>query len=451
MALGFEFQTNINVWKPGANLRAGLDASFTKDRKFWNTAFAKQVEAICERGKTLGQLQSHTKGAILIDDPTGWQLTADATDCEFITKPIPVDAGKTGADPGFPGEEQLIAQFDSMIGFCKRLDDFIKKRKTQWIYSEELEHVGFPVSVLFVQRNNPGDCNIRAFPQISGGLRLARLRKLFRHLARNSKSEAATLLLGDGLSQSYATTLGTVVDALKLADVEECVKAAGWRDHKPSAKLRGLLTLVAFYLRKGSGEYPAKVAKQFFYIMSRTDFSALFEQLDGTERRHYRDRSDEWVGLCCKHVYKKVSGAELDPNGKAIEQKITDYGALGTPIQIPVTRKQWLAGMTQGRDALCAAAHPKGAADEATYWDVNGNSRLRGLGGLGDTVDRIVTDDLSGRAPVFEFRGPTFSSARFDYTEWKDYARKCYRFLYAINVHEKMEKISEDAILSLSG
>ncbi len=445
MGLGFEFQTNINVYRPHPTLLNIVDTSYNKERRFYNTAFIKELEGYCVTGKQNNHLLAHPKGTVLHHSNDGWDLTADATDCEFVTSPIHVDSSQDGADATFPGEERLIIQFASMIKFCGNLASFIRARKTRWIYSDELSIYGFPKSILYVQEA-PGI--IAAFPQITGGLRLTRLRKLFRHLAKNSNTEAAKLFLGEGVSSNYSATLGNVSKSLKPSDIKACVKDAGWDGHDPSAQLRGLLTLIAFYLRKGSGEYPAKVAKQFFFIMSRTDFAQLFKELPNAEQKHYRDNPAEWVDLCCKRISGKITPPGLDINGKVIEQKINDYGALQAPVQIPITRKAWLTGIAQGQDLLCAAAHPHGQ-DDATYFDVNGNSRLRGLGGLGDAVDVIITKDLTGRAPVFEFRGPTFSGARFAYTEWTAYARKCYRFLYAINVHQKQEQISEADILSL--
>src|ERR1700761_1877747 len=98
MSLGFEFQTNINVYKPHDDLLKILDASFTTSRYFWNSSFASELEGFCKAAQAKKQLLWHKKGQVLIDAPAGWKLTADAADCEFITDPIPVDASFDKAD-----------------------------------------------------------------------------------------------------------------------------------------------------------------------------------------------------------------------------------------------------------------------------------------------------------------------------------------------------------------
>jgi len=127
-------------------------------------------------------------------------------------------------------------------------------------------------------------------------------------------------------------------------------------------------------------------------------------------------------------------------------------------LQIEITRRQWLVGMTAGRDVLTAAAHPHkwwNRQDLKMYKDVNGEHRLRGAGALGDKMDEIVLDNLQTGgtgtldAPIFEFRAPGVGANVMSYTAWTDYALKAYRFLAAVNVLSKETDIDESKVFTL--
>ena len=80
-------------------------------------------------------------------------------------------------------------------------------------------------------------------------------------------------------------------------------------------------------------------------------------------------------------------GGGLDPDGWLIDRLVNDYKELPEDdwVQIDITRRQWLVGVTAGTDILTAKAHPrKWWKHKAAlmYWGANGEHRLRGAGAL---------------------------------------------------------------------
>jgi hypothetical protein len=132
--------------------------------------------------------------------------------------------------------------------------------------------------------------------------------------------------------------------------------------------------------------------------------------------------------------FDPVQGA--DPEGRVIEYPINDMGELPDDrmVTIEITRKAWLKGMTRGQDLLTAEVHPTGwkhPINTKQYRDQFGNHRLRGLGGLGSTMDTLAMNGLvDNQGAIFEFRG---QQANIPFTAWKDYSVRVYRFLQTVN------------------
>src|SRR5262249_16959638 len=152
------------------------------------------------------------------------------------------------------------------------------------------------------------------------------------------------------------------------------------------------------YLMQGDATNSVGAVKYLTFVMSRTKFSALFNELPLAERDHYRVRPDDWVDFLCTAMMQEAANKTVDPKGKVIGQFITERLNLkgADRATIPVRRRDWLVGMTKGEDLLSAAAHPiegKGATRKNVliYKDSNPGlgRRLRGLAALGDTMDDI--------------------------------------------------------------
>jgi hypothetical protein len=269
------------------------------------------------------------------------------------------------------------------------------------------------------------------------------IRKLWRLLA-DPKSEAAKQFFAEkpGGTPIYSSMVKNVTLNWKA------IKDSKW-DHAPSAKLRGLVTLIATYLLRGYS--PAKhgvgAVKYLFILMSRTKFSALFNDLPHDEQTHYKAAEADWIDFICKDVMPQVSGMPstgIDPNGLLIERKITDRGNLKDPIELPITRKAWLTGMLKNQDLLSAAAHPLDGEDDATWHDSNPElgHRLRGLAGLGDKMDAVQYGGRENKAAIIEFRA---RQAALPFKVWDDYAFRMHRFFTEINEGDRHGLIDLDA------
>src|SRR5579871_6073183 len=202
------------------------------------------------------------------------------------------------------------------------------------------------------------DDPIAGFAQITGGVRLTRLRKLFRALveSQDKANGSAATFLGSRDAESYARLLSKTVDTLKTKDIRD----TKWPDHDPYPALRGLVTLIALYLDKGRVEpmsKPINVVKNLFFIMSRTDFGSMFASIGASSARgrseiaRYETDPNAWVRFICEDIMGIVLGNPrgVDPDGPVIEHQVSDYGTLGTPINIPVTRRAWLTAIVRDK------------------------------------------------------------------------------------------------------
>src|SRR5262249_43320609 len=155
----------------------------------------------------------------------------------------------------------------------------------------------------------------------------------------------------------------------------------------------------------------------------------LFKELPDDERQHYQQAPNDWVDYICTTVMPAVNpsyAGGMKPDGWLIDRLVTDYKELvgDKRIQIDITRRQWLVGMTQGTDLLTAKTHP-----EKSWKDAHGEHRLRGSGALGDKMDEIVLDNIKStedsgviNAPIFEFRAPGVGANVMKHNTWSDYA-----------------------------
>ena len=445
MAVGFEFQTWVNVFSISPTLERELCDLL--DNKADAQRFQK-VAARCQQAKqTKTEFRYFPKNTILNKASLmGWHLLTDGADLEFVTDPIPFEAAddKTLV---LPGESVLRSRMESLENWVARLESVRKTRLTspcKWVFRVDDPPLfnQFPPFVIEFELNKV----VSGFPQVTGGIRLDRLRKVFKILAANKDSDTSKHFLGREEAEGYAAVLSNATQnfkAKKLLDPQ-------WPGHTPSRELRSLLTLIAVYVTQGAKSAGAglNAVKLLWFIMARTDFGKLFSQLPTDEQDHYRKNPKHWVRYICHDVMGAVSQA-VDENGKLIDRKITDYRQLkhDDRIEIPITRKEWLTEMTKGRDLLTEHAHPtKSWKDKKTYLDVHGEHRLRGSGALGDKMDHIVVNDLEYDGAIFEFRGPGTEKNDMGYTLWKDYAVKAYRFLGAVNTHQKSEQIDQVAL-----
>jgi hypothetical protein len=369
------------------------------------------------------------KGAKLLETPF-FDVTVDGIELEFIVHAIPEDAR---------GEAEVTRRLLFLNEWIRGLN---AKKRAGVIPFSELKHL-FPKGMdrPFVLYNCAED--IAAIPQVTVGIRLGRLRKLMRILG-NEKSEAAQTLFAD-----FKSTYSGMMN--KSTPNHRLIRDSRWPDHAPSAKLRGLATYIALYLRRGvvpmDGQ-SVNAVKYLMVMMSRTNFSALFEQLPASEKTHYRAAPDDWVSFLCTDVMTVALGRAVDPTGRLIEYLVNDRGNLPVDrrVHIEIKRNEWLRGILNGRDLLSAAAHPLDTAeDRRAYEDSNPGigHRLRGLAGLGDKMDPVTYKGRSENTAIIEFRA---RQAKLPYAQWQAYGLKMFRFFRQINDGGRHDRIDLEKI-----
>ncbi len=403
MGVGFEFATGWDIYrlKPGRVMPPGGFRTVTD----------------------LGRETTEFPKAAVIRGGFGWKMTADGTEIEYVVDPV---------DESNAGSNQLVGVMQDLDRFMRMMNQ--RKSQSFLTVADFPQGTFSPHNRRFVIHIKPEMRfrDIEAIPQVTGGVRLARIRKLWRLLA-DPNSTAAKRFFSEkpGGNPMYSPFIKKTVIPWRL------IKDSRWPTHRPSARLRGLVTLIATYLQRGYSpqQHGVGAVKYLFFIMSRTSFAGLFKDLPVREQTHYKAAEDDWVNFICRDVMSKVQGMPdtgIDPKGKVLERRITDRGNLEEPIELPIIREDWLKAMLQGRDLLSASAHPLGGNDNATWEDSNSDlgHRLRGLAGLGEKMDPVHYKGRKNKAAILEFRA---RQAVLNYERWPDYAFRMHRFFTEIN------------------
>lgn len=431
MAIGFEFATSWNVYKKVTPVFGA--STYTK----------------------------FPKATVLYSRP-GWQITVDGSEIEFVLDPVDDARGEPG----------IVQRFDDFTRGVRMLAVLILRSAAQNKHS--IVHVpalnGRPVPVRAINLNSligpsltPASdfyvvcadphspiTGLNSLPQASVGIRLGRIRKFWRALGQESAANRASTQFGTKASaktlQSAALNHSLLIDT-HWNELGERARGG----HRPSAKLRGLITLIATYLMKGQSpstiqRNSTKVVKNLMLIMSRTSFAALFDQLPLDEQTYYRTNPTHWVNFICRDVMGKVDAKRnYNPDGNLIDLFISDYNALqgDDRVLLPITRKAWLTQMLHHVDLLSADAHPIGmwGENKRLYKDVTGlGHRLRGLAGLGNRMDTIIYKGRPEQAAIFELRA--VDAQRIHFRDWSNYAVRVYRFVHAINVGRRHDEVT---------
>ncbi|HKU96063.1 MAG TPA: hypothetical protein VJR58_12340 [Vineibacter sp.] len=407
MAVGFEFATGWDIFKlkHGMNIPAG--------------GLKNEVDLkACT--------ESYPKAAV-VRGGLGWKMTVDGTEIEYVVDEVAESKA---------GETQLTFVMADLKAFVRMMN---ARNVNRFVTAADFPKDTFRAPndrfVIHI-KNELRFKDVEAIPQVTGGVRLARVRKLWRLLA-DPKSQAAKQFFAEtpGGTPIYSSMVNKVTLNWRA------IKDSKWKDHAPSAKMRGLVTLIATYLLRGYSpeKHGVGAVKYLFVLMSRTKFSALFNDLPSEERNHYKTAQADWIDFICKDVMSQIAGMPptgIDPDGLLIERRITDRGNLKAPVELPITRRAWLAGMLKDEDLLSAAAHPLGGDDDATWHDSNPElgHRLRGLAGLGDKMDAVQYGGRQNKAAIIEFRA---RQAALPYKVWDDYAFRMHRFFTEINEGER--------------
>ncbi|MCG8337556.1 MAG: DUF4157 domain-containing protein, partial [Proteobacteria bacterium] len=377
-AVGFEFQTNWNIHKT---------------RWFGQDPVEYAKKTLLFRGD-------------------GWQMETDGNEIEYV-----VDQVEEARDP--LGTARLTNVMTNLENFVGNLNG-MRNTNGGDLRNNHLTGQNINLSKSNFKITTSGQ-NIAANPQVTAGVRMDRITKLYQSLGTANSTSG-----DEFLGQAPAFYRSKVNTARQNANTDD----PAWGNHTPSAKLQGLLTLIAQYLVTGSSPGSLITAKYMAFVMARTDFGAMFNQLDDGEKNYYSANRDAWVTYVCDDVMNN-----LDRNQPVINREIHDDMNLahGQRITIPITRANWLSNIARGRDLLTKRANEvyffSGSQHKATYMDSRENlgHRLRGFGGLGDTFDDLLNGQTGA---ILEFRS---MRGGVPYRNWQPLAIQAYQYFRAIN------------------
>ena len=144
-------------------------------------------------------------------------------------------------EEGPSGEGAVRARIRTLVDFVRRLN---AKKNDGQVRNADLPNLFSRGTDSFVIYPDGND--IAAIPQVTSGIRIGRIRKLFRVLS-DPNSEAAKRIFGadDQSIRAYSRKMEKV--SMRHSDIKD----SNWADHRPSAKLCGLVTYLAFYIQQG--------------------------------------------------------------------------------------------------------------------------------------------------------------------------------------------------------
>jgi hypothetical protein len=188
---------------------------------------------------------------------------------------------------------------------------------------------------------------------------------------------------------------------------------------QPSLQLVGLISLLRTYIVSAAGNIA--YAKSLAPLMARTHFGEIFRHLGEDEVDFWRRYPAAFVAMVMEAC--GMSGEEDQPLFSGTSQYVSnsDLGKLAAGL----SRKDWLVGITQGKDLLT----------EKNFPDQNVGGLLFGLGGLRKKTD-VVGQKRKGDnstlidAPIFEFRR---MQGRKNYQLWPTLAEELFDYMVGIN------------------
>lgn len=267
-----------------------------------------------------------------------------------------------------------------------------------------------------VYKIEPADKVLSAGPQVTSGLDLAKIPRLFNY-KKNIFSNEVGLLAPEELKQSLKGLQG---DAEKIQKVNK----------KISPQLLGLLTLIRNYLEVGKGQvgevdhggdeylkwnmalnYPKRIAEP---LLARTHFGKLFQLIEPKEIIHYTKHEEEWLNLV---VQSSQAGSKkrYDLDKPVIERGIQEdeTGDKSFTVKnVGPTRREWLLSILGADDALTRME------DHESMGELG--NKLESVGDKG-TID----------AGIFEFRGA--QTSKIPLKDWSKFAFKFFEYIMALH------------------
>lgn len=339
----------------------------------------------------------------------GFKLEADEahgdqSEIEFITFP-PIEEHASNIE----------ALFSIMTEIEKLGNALISKSGGEFTLDEVTGEVYDYVYVI-----TPNDSELKAGPQITSGIDLAKISKLASH--KHAGALAPKELQGSIASIEYSAS--------------EIAKTSKGKEVSP--QLLGLLTLITNYLKVGRGQmgedhvqeymddprtrhgmalnYPKRIAEP---LLSRTQFGKLFSLIPIEEYNFYRENPDKWLDL----VIESAGGYQLyNPKKRVVERGIQEdeSGDLNLNIkEVGPTRERWIIGILYGVDRLTEMEDSESMGEF--------NNKTEGVG-AGSLSGQGMTE-----AGIFEFRGA--QAQKIPLSQWKKFAVDFLK--YIITLHDQ--------------
>lgn len=384
-AVGFEFETGWLVQKD-------MTEAAHDDVE------VPQVLAPMEKKEKIG-VSAYNGFKLEADEAAGGQ-----SEIEFITFP-PIE--EHGAN---------IAVLSSIMAEVERLGNALITKSGGTFTLDEVTGKLYDVNYVIT----PKDGDLKAGPQITSGIDLAKISRLGSH-------RQAINLAPQELKDSIREIEGA---AAEVAEINT--------GKRMSPQLLGLLTLMASYLQKGRGRmgedyikpfmndprsryglalnYPKRIAEP---LLSRTQFGKLFSLIPMEEQLYYRANPKAWLDL----VIESAGGYKLyDPLKPVIERGIQEDESDPNNLNVKAvgpTRVEWILGIPEGSDPLTKMKDSES------------------MGEFGNKTEGVGPGSYSGHgmteAGIFEFRGA--QTRKIPLSQWKQFAVDFLK--YVIVLHDQ--------------
>ena len=316
-------------------------------------------------------------------------------------------------------EQEFLGIFSSIEQFAATMEAEVQNNV------DEKEQVNAPLNFI-PNRNNfvidtKGEHNLKAAPQATIAISLDRVPTLFQSLGDDKNEDNKELIGMQGGMEMHAKKLRNAANYN--------IPKVGTND--PSPELKGLASMIFLYLKQltapiltDTHRSRTKALKYLLFLMSRTQFGRLFEELPNEEKVYFKTDVNRWVDYICNTM-------NINADQELVSYGITDQGKLNDdPIVFPMTRREWLVKMTRGIDVLTAKAHPlQFGNNKEIYQDSNPElgSRLRGVGALDRKMDSLANGK---QGTIMEIR---VMDIYVPYRDWKMQALSIFRYINEIN------------------
>lgn len=288
------------------------------------------------------------------------------------------------------GRRRLVKALKTLAGIGEQL--VAARGRRDYLHARELHRQGVNGVVVF-----PGF--VDGAMQVTGGVDLARVSQLMRHMGRSEdESNAVTQKMGTGRTVLGKAIGGNIASRTGNAPVRAKTAIRNYRGTHAvgmkfgSKELEGLVALMANYIMMAESNFIG-YAKTIAPLMARTDFAAMFELVP--EKEYFEDEPDRLTEIVRDAAGDLDMTVDMFPHGI-----YTNPLATGEKDALKgLTRQRWVEGVVEGTDYLTA----RHFNDNPDLEDVEGTKDdLESMGALGDKVEQVGPDRRD--APIFEIR-----------------------------------------------